>query len=182
VRVIAATNKDLENMIETGEFREDLYYRLSVIPLYTPALRERKEDIDTLMYFFLKRYNSFMGKDIKGFTEEVREIYKMYDWPGNVRELENAVEYGVNMAFGDEIGADAVPDRVYSKENKDGMTAYVGTDAETLNDKVRRFEREIIMNRINKYGNSSNAKDEVAKELGLSRATLYRKLADFDIS
>ncbi len=179
VRVIAATNRDLESMIEAGEFREDLYYRLSVIPLSTPALRDRKGDIEILMDFFLKRYNGFMGKDIRGFTDEVKSIYKTYDWPGNVRELENAVEYGVNMAFGNEIGVDAVPDRVYKK---DGPTTQIMETDGTLNDKVKNFEKEVIMNKLKQYGNNSTAKDDVARELGLSRATLYRKLADLDIN
>ena len=88
VRVIAATNKDLEKLIEEGRFREDLYYRLSVIPLSIPPLRERKEDIRTLMYHFLKKYNSFMNRKIIGFSPEVEKLYMNHDWPGNVRELE----------------------------------------------------------------------------------------------
>ena len=179
VRVIAATNKDLESMIESGEFREDLYYRLSVIPLNIPALRERREDIERLMEFFLNKYNGFMGKDIQGFSNEVKDIYRAYDWPGNVRELENAVEYGVNMAYGNVIGVDAVPDRVHKQ---DSTQTAIADDTATLNKKVKNFEKDVIVNILKKYGNSSNAKDEAAKELGLSRATLYRKLADLDIN
>ena len=118
VRVIAATNKDLEKLIEEGSFREDLYYRLSVIPLSIPPLRERKDDIKQLMYHFLKKYNSFMNKKIERFSPEVEEIYTNHDWPGNVRELENAVEYGANMAFGNVIGIDEVPARILKKEEE----------------------------------------------------------------
>ena len=118
VRVIAATNKDLEKLIEEGSFREDLYYRLSVIPLSIPPLRERKDDIKQLMYHFLKKYNSFMNKKIERFSPEVEEIYTNHDWPGNVRELENAVEYGANMAFGNVIGIDEVPARILKKRKR----------------------------------------------------------------
>lgn len=118
VRVIAATNKDLEKMIAEGTFREDLYYRLSVIPLSIPPLRERKADIRMLMYHFLKKYNTFMNRKIEGFSDEVEELYMNYDWPGNVRELENAVEYGTNMAFGKVIDIEDVPVRILKKKKK----------------------------------------------------------------
>ena len=113
VRVIAATNKNLEKLIDEGKFREDLYYRLSVIPLSIPPLRERREDIKMLMYHFLRKYNTFMNRKITGFSPAVEELYLNHDWPGNVRELENAVEYGTNMAFGDTIDIDEVPARRY---------------------------------------------------------------------
>ena len=109
VRVIAATNKNLEKLIDEGKFREDLYYRLSVIPLSIPPLRERREDIKMLMYHFLRKYNTFMNRKITGFSPAVEDLYLNHDWPGNVRELENAVEYGTNMAFGDTIDIDEGP-------------------------------------------------------------------------
>jgi len=178
VRVIAATNKDLEEMIKEGTFREDLYYRLSVIPLSIPPLRERKEDIRLLMRHFLKKYNTFMSKKIDGFTEEAEHIYTHYDWPGNVRELENAIEYGVNMAFGNKIGVDAVPTRLFRKEQN--LVEIRESDL-PLAEQIKVYEREIIARMLAKYGNSSNAKEQVAKELGLSRATLYRKLVELDL-
>lgn len=178
VRVIAATNKDLEEMIREGKFREDLYYRLSVIPMTIPPLRNRKEDIKLLMYHFLNKYNTFMNKRITGFTPSVEDIYMDYDWPGNVRELENAVEYGVNMAFGDQIGLDAVPARIL----KNDIGTILTKDSDLpLGVQMKNFEREIISNKLKKYGSNGNAKDKVAKELGLSRATLYRKLAELGI-
>ncbi len=177
LRIIAATNKDLENMIREGSFREDLYYRLSVIPLNIPPLRERKDDIKMLMYHFLKKYNTFMNKSITGFSEAVEAVYRDYDWPGNVRELENAVEYGVNMAFGDQIGMDAVPARLLRSDSAIVMT----NDNLTLGEQMKNLEREIISNKLKKYGTTGIAKDKVANELGLSRATLYRKLSELDI-
>lgn len=179
VRVIAATNKDLEAMICEGTFREDLYYRLSVIPLIVPPLRGRRSDIRLLMFHFLNKYNTFMNKKITGFTDEVEAIYENYDWPGNVRELENAIEYGTNMAFGDKIGIDAVPARLLKK---DSNTIQIEESDLPLNEQVKFYEREILTRTLKKYGGSSNAKDLVAKELGLSRATLYRKLAELGIS
>lgn len=179
VRVIAATNKDLEGMIREGKFREDLYYRLSVIPLTIPALRERRDDIKLLMYHFLRKYNTFMNRKITGFTKEVEELYVNHDWPGNVRELENAVEYGTNMAFGDTIGMDEVPARLL--RNEENVMKFQDTNL-PLSEQVKRYEKEIITRKLKKYGTSGNAKDTVAKELGLSRATLYRKLTELNIT
>ncbi|HPO04985.1 MAG TPA: sigma 54-interacting transcriptional regulator [Bacillota bacterium] len=177
LRIIAATNKDLEQMIRDGTFREDLYYRLSVIPLSIPPLRERKEDIKMLMYHFLAKYNNFMNKKITGFSSAVEEVYRDYNWPGNVRELENAVEYGVNMAFGDQIGLDAVPARLL---RSDMLMGSVNDDL-SLSEQMKNLEREIITGKLKKHGTSGSGKDKAAKELGLSRATLYRKLAELGI-
>lgn len=179
VRVVAATNKDLEEMISEGKFREDLYYRLSVIPLRIPSLRERKDDIVLLMQHFLKKYNIFMNKNINGFTEEVKKIYINYEWHGNVRELENAIEYGVNMTFGDKIGIDAVPVRLL--RNDHGATTIIDNGL-PLSEQVRLFEKELLMKKLKEYGNTQNAKLKIADDLGVSRATLYRKLAELGLS
>ncbi|MDR2296132.1 MAG: sigma 54-interacting transcriptional regulator [Clostridiales Family XIII bacterium] len=179
VRVIAATNKNLEEMIRCGTFREDLYYRLSVIPLTTPPLRGRREDIRLLMDHFLAKYNAFMNKSIVGFTERAEGVYVEYGWPGNVRELENAVEYGVNMACGDRIDVDAIPAGLLrGKKAKGPQPAKEGI---SLAKRMRAYENEIILKRLEQYGSGSRAKDAVAKELGISRATLYRRLAEFNI-
>lgn len=178
VRVIAATNKDLEAMIREGTFREDLYYRLSVIPMNIPPLRERKGDIRLLMNHFLEKYKTFMNRKITGFDKDAEQAYLNYDWPGNVRELENAVEYGTNMAFGDVIGLDALPARLLKRE---APPITIGEMDLPLTEQIRHYEREIILNKLNKHRNDSNVKDVVAKELGLSRATLYRKLAELNI-
>jgi len=178
VRVIAATNKDLESMIDTGTFREDLYYRLSVIPLMIPSLRERKSDIKLLMYHFLNKYNTFMNRKITGFSTEAENTYMNYDWPGNVRELENAIEYGVNMAFGDTISQDDIPLRI---TKKDEHVVKIDDNNLSLAEQVRHYEQQVILRKLKKHGNHGNAKDKVAKELGLSRATLYRKLSEFEM-
>ena len=176
VRVIAATNKNLEKLIDEGKFREDLYYRLSVIPLSIPPLRERREDIKMLMYHFLRKYNTFMNRKITGFSPAVEELYLNHDWPGNVRELENAVEYGTNMAFGDTIDIDEIPARIMKKEEE--IVKFKNLD-KPLSEQIKLYEREIITRKLKQH---NGVKDAVARELGLSRATLYRKLSELDIN
>jgi two-component system, NtrC family, response regulator PilR len=112
VRVIAATNKDLEKAIAAGEFREDLFYRLSVIPLHVPSLRDRREDIPLLARHFLERFRNSMNKNIGGISTEAMRRLESYDWPGNVRELENTIERAVALETGPEISAAVLPDRV----------------------------------------------------------------------
>ena len=112
VRVITATNKDLEKAIAAGEFREDLYYRLSVIPIHVPALRERREDIPLLARHFLETFHREMEKSIHGISPEAMGLLETYDWPGNVRELENTIERAVALESGTEISARVLPERV----------------------------------------------------------------------
>lgn len=178
VRVIAATNRNLEEMIKEGKFREDLYYRLSVIPLFIPPLRVRKKDIVYLATHFLKKYKAYMNKEIDGFTEEAMEVFLNYEWPGNVRELENSVEYGVNMACKSKIDIEDIPLRILNKDEKNMKVS--NTDA-PLSDQIRHYEREIIMKKLEEYKSVQNAKEKIAKDLGLSKATLYRKLIELSI-
>ena len=112
VRVIAATNKDLEKAIANGEFREDLFYRLSVIPLHVPALRDRREDIPLLARHFLERFRNSMSKHIEAISLQAMRRLESYDWPGNVRELENTIERAVALESGPEISLGVLPDRV----------------------------------------------------------------------
>src|SRR5246500_1102247 len=112
VRVIAATNKDLEKAIANGEFREDLFYRLSVIPLHVPALRDRREDIPLLARYFLERFRNSMNKHIEAISPQAMRRLESYDWPGNVRELENTIERAVALESGPEISLAVLPDRV----------------------------------------------------------------------
>ncbi len=114
VRVIAATNKDMEKAIASGEFREDLFYRLSVIPLHVPALRDRREDIPLLARHFLESFRNSMGKSVEGISPEAMRRLESYDWPGNVRELENTIERAVALETGPEISLAVLPDRVAS--------------------------------------------------------------------
>lgn len=166
VRVIAATNKDLEELIREKKFREDLYYRLNVIPISLPPLKERKEDIEALAKEFLKKYNQRLGRKAAGFTDEVMSFFRDYSWPGNIRELENIVEYAVNMADST-ISIDDIPQK-YSKLNKEM--------GESIRSKVESVELEIIRQTLDKHGWDVKGKELAAEELGIGLRTLYRKL------
>jgi len=112
VRVIAATNKDLEKAIAAGEFREDLFYRLSVIPFHLPPLRERRDDIPLLARAFLERFRKSMEKPIEGISPEAMSLLESYDWPGNVRELENTMERSVALETGNMISVNVLPEKI----------------------------------------------------------------------
>jgi two-component system, NtrC family, response regulator PilR len=126
VRVIAATNKDLDKAIATGEFREDLYYRLSVIPIQLPALRERRDDISLLARSFLDRFRKSMGKPIEGISPDAMHLLEAYDWPGNVRELENTIERSVALESGSMISVAVLPEKVSRKSESDGPNVTPG--------------------------------------------------------
>lgn len=166
VRVIAATNIDLEEQIKEKKFREDLFFRLNIIPINLPPLKDRKEDISVLTKEFLKKYNQKLGKKIEGFTDEVIDFFMNYSWPGNIRELENVVEYAVNMAE-TTITIDDIPHK-YSRLNKDIN--------ESIKSKVENVELEIIKKSLDKHGWDVKGKELAAEELGIGLRTLYRKL------
>lgn len=170
VRVIAATNKKLEEMVVEGTFRSDLFFRLNVIPLHMPPLRERKVDIPILMEYFLKQHMKILNKDIDSFSPEVVEIFKNYRWPGNVRELENVVEYTVNMVKGKVIQKENLPQRMIQTERKNGSFS--------LKERLHQHEGEILREMLNRYGSSVEDKKRIAKELKISLATLYRKIEE----
>lgn len=174
VRVIAATNKNLEAMIKTGEFREDLFYRLNVIPLTIPPLRERKEDIELLLNHFLKVYTKMLGKNIKGFTQDAKEILQNYRWKGNVRELQNIVEYAVNMATGEYITLYDVPIRINNEnvEEKENNFQILSFD---------EIMKKHIIAALEHYGKDVVGKTMAASALGICRATLYRKIKEYNI-
>lgn len=171
IRIIAATNRDLEQMMREGEFRVDLYYRLSVIPLYIPPLRERKEDIPVLVQYFLDKYKQLLGKKITGFSQEVLDFFMQYDWPGNVREVENVVEYAVNMTTEPIITLESIPPRL-----KKSFAVSSQREQNSLKELLENYEQEIFQDYLNKYGDSLDAKHKIAQILGISTATLYRKL------
>ncbi|MEY8000601.1 sigma 54-interacting transcriptional regulator [Clostridium sp. Mt-5] len=168
-RIIAATNKNLYNMVEKGQFREDLFYRLNVIPIRIPALRERGNDILELSQYFLDRYNNIYDKSIKGFSEKVEEIFLSYSWPGNVRELQNLIEYAMNFEKEDSISPETIRGR--TAETSEDPIEY-----RSLKDMVLQYEREVISNLMEKYGSDIVSKKLIAKKLKISTATLYRKI------
>src|SRR6476661_5113832 len=142
VRVIAATNRDLEKEIAEGRFREDLYYRLSVIPLQLPPLRERREDIPLLARHFLERFRKTMEKPIEGISPEAMRKLESYDWPGNVRELENTMERAVALESGNEISLRVLPDRIAGYASTPGLNSPNG-NSQPFPEAGVDFEKEI---------------------------------------
>lgn len=175
VRIIAATNQNLEKQIREGLFREDLYFRLNVIPFFIPPLRERRDDIPLLIHFFLDRYNFRLNKCLKGFSREAQKVLLSYSWPGNVRELENAIEYAVNIEVDEEIHRESLPQNILG-ELRQGEKR--GDGFFTLEE----LERQAILGALKRYGSSGAGKVRAAEELGISRATLYRKLKKWKMS
>jgi len=141
VRVIAATNKDLEKAITTGEFREDLFYRLSVIPLHVPALRDRREDIPLLARHFLESFRKSMEKNVQAISPEAMRKLESYDWPGNVRELENTIERAMALESGREISVGVLPDRIADGAGAAAIAAMTG--AATIPNEGVDFERVV---------------------------------------
>lgn len=171
VRIIAATNSDLESKVNLGEFREDLFFRLNVIPLYIPPLSERKEDIPILMDYLLKKCNSKLGKNIQGFSMEVFGLFIKYHWKGNVRELENAIEYAVNMEQGNIIAISSLPARMRSKVSK----------CNSIEDRKIKTLEEVEREAIEKALRTYKSKDKAAAALGIGRATMFRKVKKYGL-
>jgi PAS domain S-box-containing protein len=173
IRVIAATNRDLEQMIHDRQFREDLYFRLNVIPIQIPALRERPEDIQQLLDHALAKYNRLTGKSIGGFEPSVRNMLIHYRWPGNIRELENVVEYGVTMETGSLILQENLPPHM-RKETQ------IATE-KTLREQCDEAEKRIITECLRATGHSLEGKIKAAAQLGISESTLYRRIRALNI-
>nr|WP_142411100.1 sigma 54-interacting transcriptional regulator [Clostridium sp. Marseille-P7770] len=176
VRIIAATNRNLEEMIERKEFREDLYYRLNVVPLHLPPLRERAGDIPVLVQYFLGKYDKILEKDIRGVSTLVLEKLMEYCWPGNVRELENCVEYMMTFEKSNVISMDVLPEKIngLKSENSEG-------EKKTLKELLHEKEVEILKNKVKKYGGQPTKKQikEICEELDISVASYYRKMNEF---
>ncbi|HNY89916.1 MAG TPA: sigma-54 dependent transcriptional regulator [bacterium] len=173
VRIISATNKDLEDEMKKGEFREDLYYRISVFPIKLPPLRERREDIPLLAGHFLQKYAKQEGKSIEGITPDALDLMMAYHWPGNVRELENAMERAMVLASGPEIGAKDLPAAVRSLGEK-----RIYESDNTLASWIEKLEEEALRQALLECeGNIS----QTAKKLGIGRATIYRKAKKYGL-
>lgn len=185
VRVIAATNKDLKKMVREKRFREDLYYRLDVIPLRVEPLRERLEDIEDLALFYSHRFAQKFGKKAPRLTEEVMDALKRYRWPGNVRELENAVEYMVNL-----MGEDGTLDVSMLPEDIRTGNREPAVKIETVSGgrmgagqilSLRELEKNAIRQALLQYGGHTAGKALAAKKLGIGLATLYRKIQQYGL-
>ncbi len=170
VRIIAATNQHLETLVQEKKFRSDLYYRINVIPLHLPPLRERKEDLPELCRHFLLYYSQRLSKPTAGFTPTTLKLLARHDWPGNVRELENAVEYAVNFADTNRLTTSHLPKRLTNSLQPDNI------NLPGIKTKVHRYEQQTIENLLNQHGWDKIGKEKTAKMLGISLRTLYRKL------
>lgn len=170
VRVIAATNRNLEEMVADGSFREDLFYRLNVIPLYLPPLRERKEDIPALVRHFVQKFNQRLGKNIIRISDAAMERLSVYDWPGNVRELENVIERAMNLAQGEELKASHIllPEKKVTVERSHNE----------LKRAVEEIERQALIEALNQGGSVRKA----AKILGVSHTTVINKMRRYRIA
>lgn len=171
VRIIAASNKDLGLMVQRGEFREDLYYRLNVICLSIPPLRERQEDVLPLAHHLIQKYNLEIGTRVKGISPEALTILQEYQWPGNVRELENVIERAMNLDIADMIRPEHFPPHLVGKS---GLKPFRQAVAETsYREAVAEAEKKAILTALQKAGGN---KTRAAKILGLSRSRFYEKL------
>lgn len=169
VRIIAATNKDLEKMVQHGKFREDLFYRLCVIPIFIQPLRKRPEDIITLAEFFLNKYNEKFNKNIIGISDDVKKRFLLHDWSGNARELENVIEYCVNVESAGILSLASMPEKMQHENQACGSM--------NLQLTTKKYMEKLLV----KYGSTVEGKEKIAKEMGISLSTLYRNLKKYNL-
>jgi two-component system response regulator PilR (NtrC family) len=178
VRLVAATNVDLRRAVEEGRFREDLFYRLNVIAVQLPALRQRKEDIPALVAHFVERYARENDKPVRGVTPEALQTLMDYDWPGNVRELENVIERGVVLTTAAEITKELIPDHVRSSPSFHVPHVSVPPEGINLRDVIASFERRLIESTLETTG---GVQKEAARLLGLKPTTLNEMIKRYNI-
>ena len=172
VRVIAATNKDLEEMVKNSTFREDLYYRLNVIPMHIPPLKKRREDIEILALHFVEKYSNRLNKNIYSISKEALSVLSSHNWPGNVRELENAIEYAVNMEEKNIIRLENLPNKFRNES----------VDRNPEKSSFAHLEYNLIKSILDRCGWDVKGKEKAAEELGISLRTLYRKLKEANMN
>ncbi|RJQ38595.1 MAG: sigma-54-dependent Fis family transcriptional regulator [Nitrospiraceae bacterium] len=174
IRIISATNTDIENRLKEGKFREDLYWRLNVIEIKIPPLRERRDEIEMLAKHFITKFSEEHKKNIKGMGKYALPLLLEYQWPGNVRELSNVIERAVVLAEGDYITADNLPDKLRKAEQGEEKS----DKSSKLKLHLSDYERKLI---LETYGLHNKDKEETAKALGIDLATLYRKIKKYGI-
>ncbi len=183
VRIVAATNSNLQELVEKGNFREDLYYRLSVIPLVIPPLREREGDIVLLMKYYIERYSKLLDKNITEIDSEALKTCCDYSWPGNIRELINTVEYAVNLEEGNKIKFNSLPPNI--RESKFKKEIALNINSKSSNKlgipSLADIEKEVILKALNYYGWTEEGKQKTAEVLGISRATIFRKIKKYEL-
>lgn len=174
VRIIAATNRDLESMVKNVQFREDLYYRLNVIPIYLPGLKDREEDIILLSEYFMDKFCTRSNIEVKQLSNEVKSSFKNYNWPGNIRELENVIEYIVNTTKEKIIYNEHLPKSFKISKRND-------KNNRGLQHRLDEYEKKLLVSMINEYGEDGKGKERIAKELKINLSTLYRKLNKYNL-
>lgn len=172
VRIIAATHKNLEEMIANHEFREDLYYRLNVIPLNIPSLRQRSSDIEEISLYMLEKYSVRLGKKIERISDDVLTLFNSYHWPGNIRELENILEYAINLEETDQIQLASLPPRFIKQHDQ---------AEKVMNQPEYSDERIRMISLLDQHGWHTDGKKKAADELGCGIATLYRKIKKYNL-
>jgi len=178
LRIISATNRDLEDAVNKGEFREDLYYRINVIQIRMPPLRDHMEDVPLLVTHFLKRMCQETGKNIKGISPEAEEILESYNWPGNVRELENTIERAVSLARGEVITPHDLPQKIRSFKSSGQPLLSLEQEGTDLDSLLQRVERELIEEALQRSG---GVKSKAAQILGISFRSLRYRLEKLGI-
>ncbi|HOX28950.1 MAG TPA: sigma-54 dependent transcriptional regulator, partial [bacterium] len=175
IRLLCATNTDLERAVAKGEFREDLYYRLNVVPIRVPPLRERRDDIPILASHFLNRFQTSNNRGPMTISRDALDLLYSFNWPGNVRELENVVERLVILSKGNEITVSNLPSRILNIEKKNvPFSPHIEMKSdETLREAVESFEAQLIHDTLDEMNGS---RDKTASKLGISRITLYNKM------
>jgi len=174
IRVITATHRNLKELVEQGRFREDLYYRLNVIPITIPALREHKSDIPLLIQHFLMQFNKTKNRQIQGIDPEATRKLMEYDWPGNIRELENMIERIVILTSNELVTLADLPERIQKIQPKDaGLPFEIPEEGISLDSAVNEFERRLILQALTKTG---WVKNKAAQLLNLNRTTLIEKI------
>jgi transcriptional regulator with PAS, ATPase and Fis domain len=182
-RLIAATNHNLWQMVEERTFREDLYYRLSVLTVEIPPLRERKEDIILLAEYFIEQYANRIGKPVPVIGDSAREVMMKYNWPGNVRQLENAMIYAVNMTENITIEANHLPKELFyeNQSKKIPIESWkINTSQENFRTdlSLKEHEKQIIERTL---AQTNNTVSIAAKILGISKTSIYRKMKEYGI-
>lgn len=177
VRILAATNRNLEEEVEKGDFREDLFFRLNVFPIKIPPLRKRMEDVPKLIQFFLEKLNKKYNKIIS-ITEECINVLKFYSWPGNVRELENLVEYLFIMSTTDEIDVEQLPPRIITEQIEMNFSNEWLKGSSKLTYMVELYEKSLIQSTLKNYSSIRKA----SKALGIHYSTLSRKVKKYGIT
>lgn len=197
VRIVAATNRNLEEMIKKGEFREDLFYRLNVLPLFLPPLRERKEDVMSLVEHFLQKFNATYGSKIQGVQEDAQELLMKYNWPGNIRELENVIEHAFVIESGSRISVASLPDSIRGlsrvgksavaadnaarggDEGKEDLSFAINLQNLDFQSQKEEFEKHFIISALKVFNGRIN---QTALHANIPKKTLLRKLEKYGLS